>query len=299
MVSIRRDITTTKLLTIWKAYSKFRRPQISPSTHEWDYQKVERFIARKIPEFNTSIQIKNWCNQHYSHETARRRIQQFNAACEWAKCEGLHSHNPFEGLTRYFQPKKQSRSEYKAFTQEEKTTIITHFDRWDSFYSPWVKFLFYTGCRPSEAAAMRWKHIHPQFESLEFVASLRCDTHQGQGTKSAGRTFPVGEKLRRLLWELQTKRESPETLLFQGLKGESFNYAYFQTKHWKPHLERLLKDGAIAQVLSQYHCRHTWITQALENGYSVADVAYLSGNTPGVIHTFYASRNRMIEAPDF
>jgi hypothetical protein len=38
---------------------------------------------------------------------------------------------------------------------------------------------------------------------------------------------------------------------------------------------------------------------ALENGYSVADVAYLSGNTPDVIYKFYASRRKITEAPDF
>ncbi len=77
------------------------------------------------------------------------------------------------------------------------------------------------------------------------------------------------------------------------------NYANFQTRHWKPAIEGLHATGAIAHVLSQYHTRHTWITMALENGYSVSEVAYLSGNTPDVIYKFYASRSRIIEAPNF
>ncbi|MGL5064028.1 MAG: tyrosine-type recombinase/integrase [Microcoleus sp.] len=298
-MSPRRDITTRKLLLLWKAYSKFRKPQISPSTYKYDYQKIERFIDRQMPDFNTSIRMKNWANQRYSHETARRFIQQCNACCEWARLEGLHPYNPFEGMTRYFQPKKSNRTEYRAFNTDERTAIITRFEEWDNYYTPWVKFLFYTGCRPSEAAAMRWKNVHPKLESIDIVASLRPDTRQEQGTKSADRTFPAGEKLRSLLWSLQTDKANSEALLLPGVKGGPMNYHIFQTKHWKPHLTRLWEDGAIAQVLSQYHTRHTWITMALENGYSVADVAYLSGNTPDVIYKFYASRRKITEAPDF
>jgi integrase len=299
MVSRYRDITTTKLLSLWKDYSKFRKPQVAPSTHKYDYQKVERFIERRMPDFNTSIRMKNWMNQNYSHETARRFLQQINACCEWAKHEGLHPYNPFDGMTRYFQPRKKPRTGYRAFTVDERSAIIARFEQWDSYYTSWVKFLFYTGCRPSEAAALRWKHIHPQLESVDFVASLRCDTHQEQGTKSADRTFPAGGKLKSLLWSLQTNRENSETLLLPGMKGGPMNYSNFQTDHWKPNLKRLWEDGAIAQVLSQYHTRHTWITMALENGYSVADVAYLSGNTPDVIYKFYASRRKITDAPDF
>lgn len=299
MTSRRRDITTSKLLTIWKEYSKFRKPQISPSTYDFDYQKVERFIERKIPDFKTSVRIKNWVNQNYSHETARRFIQQANAACEWAKHEGLHPFNPFEGMTRYFQERKKPRAEYRAFTTEERDAIIAYFDHWEKYYSPWVRLLFYTGCRPSEAAALRWRHVHPRLESINFIASLRCDTHQHQGTKSADRVFPVGGKLQSLLWSLQKNRDGPESLLLPGTEGGPMNYANFQTRHWKPAIEGLHATGAIAHVLSQYHTRHTWITMALENGYSVSEVAYLSGNTPDVIYKFYASRSRIIEAPNF
>lgn len=272
---------------------------IAPSTHKYDYQKVERFIGRKLPDLNTSTRMKNWVNQNYSHETARRFIQQINACCEWAKHEGLHPFNPFDGMTRYFQPRKSHRTGYRAFTSAERDAIIHRFEQWDNYYTPWVKFLFYTGCRPSEAAAVRWKHVHPQFKAIDFIASFRCDTHEEQGTKSADRTFPVGTKLRALLWSLQSNKESSETLLLSGQRGGPMNYSNFQTDHWKPNLTRLWEDGAIAHVLTQYHTRHTWITMALENGYSVADVAYLSGNTPDVIYKFYASRRRITEAPNF
>jgi integrase len=30
------------------------------------------------------------------------------------------------------------------------------------YYTPYVKFLFFTGCRPSEAIALKWKHITKQ-----------------------------------------------------------------------------------------------------------------------------------------
>lgn len=294
-----RTITTKKLLSVWREYSSFRQKQISPSTYKYDYQKVERFIERRLPDLNSSTRIKNWLNENYANETSRRMIQQFNAACEWARHEGMLPYNPFEGMGRYFQASKKPKADYSAFTAAERDAIIGHFEQWDPFYAPWVKFLFYTGCRPSEAAAIRWKHIGRDLDSVDFVVSRRPDTGHEQGTKSNDRTFPASGKLRALLWKLEVNRENPETLLLPGFKGGPMNYTNFQTKHWKPHITRLFEQGTIRKDLSQYHTRHTWITMALEHQIPIADVAYLSGNTPNVIYRFYASRRVITEIPDF
>ena len=47
------------------------------------------------------------------------------------------------------------------FTKEERDLIINTFagDRYYSHYTSYIRFLFFTGCRPSEAIALKWKHI--------------------------------------------------------------------------------------------------------------------------------------------
>ena len=45
------------------------------------------------------------------------------------------------------------------FTDEERDDILTHFKEKNRFYYPFVYFQFWTGCRPSEAIALRWGDI--------------------------------------------------------------------------------------------------------------------------------------------
>jgi hypothetical protein len=57
-------------------------------------------------------------------------------------------------------------------------------------------------------------------------------------------------------------------------------------------------DSEASLCLPQSHCRHTFITLALEH-FSVNDVAYLVGNSPEIIYRHYASRSRISEMPEF
>jgi integrase len=295
---IPRKITTRKLLTVWVAYTAFRKTQISHSTIVTDYQKIERFLTSKLPDFDNATRIKKWICENYSGESARRMTMQLNAACEWGRLEGLIDYNPFDGLMRYFHAKPKER-DIAAFDSIERESIICYFKKEDPHYAPWVEFLFLTGCRPSEASALRWLHVTPDLREIEFKVSRRPDSRREQKTKSGSRIFPVGDRLRFLLFSLKTGKESDDSLLFTGIKGDALNYNNFQTKRWTPALTDLKENGLVRRTLSQYHCRHTWITLALENGYSIADVAYLSGNTPNIIHLHYASRNRSLKPPNF
>ena len=65
---------------------------------------------------------------------------------------------------------------------------------------------------------------------------------------------------------------------------------------WDQYAE--FRRGQVAFYLSQYHCRHTWITEAL-NHLSVADVSYLARVSPNVLYRHYAGRSRRILIPEF
>ena len=61
---------------------------------------------------------------------------------------------------------------------------------------------------------------------------------------------------------------------------------------------RLADAGAIAFPLSQYHARHTWITEMLKS-HAIADVAYLARTSPEIIMQHYAGRSRSYTIPEF
>lgn len=51
--------------------------------------------------------------------------------------------------------------EIDPFNRAEIAAIVQGFeaDRYFKHYTPFVKFLFMTGCRTSEAVGLQWKHL--------------------------------------------------------------------------------------------------------------------------------------------
>ena len=298
----KRAITLRQLAKLWRDYSEFRRPQIQPSTYVKDYQAIARRIEkmrRAAPYLETAIDIRDWLIANYSAESARKTLQQFNACGRWAMESDLITKNPFEGLQRHIRTKKPSDKAWAAFTVEERDRIIQEFDVSDPYYAPWVKFLFWTGCRPEEAAALRWEHVASDCTEMLIEEALPMDVKQAQATKNYQSTrFPCNARLQRLLRETEPRQRDRSAFVFHGIEGGRFNYTNFQTRHWRPLVQRLVESGKVAFYLSQYHCRHTWITEAL-NHLSVADVSYLARVSPNVLYRHYAGRSRRILVPEF
>ncbi|MBC1270555.1 site-specific integrase, partial [Trichormus variabilis FSR] len=72
-------------------------------------------------------------------------------------------------------PKSESvEYEINPFTREERDIIIKAFEesKLYSYYAPLVKFLFFTGCRPSEAIALQWKHISERYITFEQAITI-------------------------------------------------------------------------------------------------------------------------------
>lgn len=295
-----REITPKQLLKLWLAYSEFRKPSISYSTLVRDYRKIQTIIETKIPpNLRTSLEMRDWILKNYSGETSRRIIQQFNACCEWAFDSDLYPSSPFTGMNRHLR-KPQSTDSHRAFTPGERDAIIQRFDDLHPYYTPWVKFLFWTGCRPEEARALKWENITPDLSKIIFKVAAPVDTKREQKTKNRKeREFPTSPKLRFLLQSINQFPYDRSAYVLPGKSGGSFEYHNFQARYWKPLLDELVDERLVFTYLSQYHMRHTWITLALESGMQVPDVAYLSGNTPNIIWKYYASRSRLKELPDF
>lgn len=275
---------------------------MSPSTHKRDYHKITRRLERMVkdaPYLESSIEIRDWLLQHYAADTARRTLVQLQACGRWAMESDLITLNAFEGIPRHIRIQKTSDKAWAAFSIEERDRIIAEFDRTNPFYSPWVKFLFWTGCRPEEAAALKWEHIAADCSEILFQDAVPIDTKIRQPTKSGKSTrFPCNPRLRRLLESLQPCPLDRQQLVFRGVEGGMFDYKNFQTRQWKPTILRLVEVGKVAFYLSQYHCRHTWITEAL-NHLQVADVSYLARVSTKVLYEHYAGRSRHLTIPEF
>lgn len=294
----KRAITPAKLAMLWKPYTAFRSKQLAGSTIKLDYAKTASVIARLPKSLTSAVEIRDWLLERRSAETTRRLIQQFNACCEWACASDLYDRNPFVGMTKQFRVIKNQENLWTAFEPEERDAIIQAFEQNEPFYAPWVKFLFWTGCRPSEAAGLQWKNIKQDLSEIHFVqaAPNGCDIQKTKTKRD--RFFPINDRLRVLLISLKPDTTDREQFLFRGEKGGRLEYHNFQTRHWKPIVEGLVETGKVFRYMSQNHTRHTWITLALPH-MSVNDIAYLVGNSPDIIYNNYASRKKDIKIPEF
>ncbi len=94
----------------------------------------------------------------------KRLLTRINACCKWALESGLIDQNPFQGMASQIKLPKSATSDdfdIDPFTKPEQQTIVTAFESHRTYkrFAPLVRFLLLTGCRPSEAIGLRWKHI--------------------------------------------------------------------------------------------------------------------------------------------
>jgi len=169
-------ISKPNLDELWEKYTEFKRPSLSPNTLSREFATVQRCIELYLPSrsLNEAIQIRDWIVAQKPPDAAKRLLTQLAACCNWALKSNLISENPFKGMALEVKlPKNTSKNQDKEidpFTAEERDAILKAFEqnRYYRHYLPFVSFLFKTGCRPSEAIALQWRHISHNFQEITF-----------------------------------------------------------------------------------------------------------------------------------
>ena len=161
-----------------------------------------------------------------------------------------------------------------------------------------VKFLFSTGCRPSEAIALQWKHVSSDFRLINFEQAVTIST-KGLALKSGlksqeKRRFPCNAPLQAFLQSIKPDDAKPDDLLFPSPEGKYIDFHNFRNRAWKTVLTRLE-----IPYRKPYQTRHTFITLALDNGLDAKDVARLVGNSPEIIYRHYAGNKQELFVPEF
>jgi integrase len=305
-------IAATSLVDLWESYVEFKRGSLSPSTLAKDIKRISRCIDIELPVKSVGdalakptggIAIRDWLIANKTPNTCKRILTQISACCDWAVKSQLIEKNPFEDMAGDIKIPKGEKEEtdINAFTQEERDKIIGAFkqSRHYKYYAPLIEFLFMTGCRPSEAIALQWKHISNDFRFIRFeqavvVSESGLVCKRGLKTQKK-RSFPVNPRLGELLKSIKLAGVEDEDKVFPSKEGMWIDVHNLTNRGWKAILENL--DGIEYRKL--YQTRHTFITLALRNGMDVKDVAKLVGNSPEVIYRHYVGHSREIVVPDF
>ncbi len=296
--SIEEAVKPTSLRELYDRYIDYKRPQCSPSTMGGQYKNWRKCIS-ELPTDNPSeaVLIREWALTHIKLNAAKRLLVSLNACCNWAIESGFLEKNSFEGMAKQIRlPKKRKEEEdIHPFNKDEIDRVINLFksNKYYKHYTPFITFCFLTGCRPSEALALEWRHIGKRFERVVFEQALVMGE---DGLKVKGglktqdrREFPCNSALKDLLKSME-QRESTD-LVFPSPTGKYIDFHNFANRGWKT----VLADAGIA-YRKPYQTRHTFITLALQH-LSVQDVAALVGNSPEIIYRCYAGVSRDLEVP--
>ena len=189
-----------KLNELWDKYSEFKKPQVSPSTYAKEFIKHRNHIA-KLPtrSLDDASAIRDYLLSTLTPDAAKRCLTQIKACCNWTMEEGAIATNPFV-LMKIKLPKGLSeKQDVNPFSKEERDLIIQTFegDRHYCYYTNYVRFLFFTGCRPSEAIGLKWKHITNnvvQFRETVVVSEDGLVLKEGLKTQRK-RDFPITSNL--------------------------------------------------------------------------------------------------------
>ncbi|MEB3886160.1 tyrosine-type recombinase/integrase [Lyngbya sp. CCY1209] len=293
------------LVKVFDDYIQTRKSRVRPGTWNNGYLVTLRRIERSPfchADISTIVgqDIFDWAIQHFTPDTTARFMTQLNAAFKWAIAKKLaNGPSPFDGMSTKAKKLKKSDDDddINPFGKDERDRIIQSFgtDPRHSHNLLYVLFCFFTGCRPSEAIALQWSDVAPDYSKVTFTTAIvsgKGGRKRCKGLKTQKRReFPCNEQVQDILKEARSRSNSE--IVFPSKTGKPIQIGDFRARHWKP---VLLELGI--EYRKPYQMRHTFITQCLEAGVDVKDVARLVGNSPGTIYKNYAGKKKGLSVPE-
>ena len=191
--------------------------------------------------------------------------------------------NPWPLVLKHVKPAPKQK--VKPFTADEVRRILEGFecDFHYKHYADFVAFLFGTGCRFGEAAALKWKHLATDFSTVWIGESVSRGVRKATKT-GKDRTVMLTSKVAQMLAARQPDECNPDDLIFPAPQGEEINDRGFRRRAWKT----VLKKVEI-EYRKPYATRHTAISHALSNGANPLAVAEQTGHDPQILFKHYAS----------
>jgi len=306
-----------ELIDLWNQFTEFKSRTIEQTTILTTYRQVKNhIISFPTQSINESEIMIRFLNESVSANTAKRTLMMINACCDWAVQNKLINVNPFAGTASRIRNVNRNVTEIDPFTVEERDAIINAFESnpYFNYFTPFVKFLFFTGCRTGEAIALQWKHIDLKDgiilleESVCKALNIRKDTKTHKA-----RRFPINDQLKEILnnvKRIKSDQFDPNELVFKTKQNHMIDPHNFNQRAWKGSVNRhgefrpgivtqLVDQGLVTRYRPQYNTRHTFITMAIEAGIPPNTVAKWVGNSTEVIVKHYLGTIKQISVPEF
>ncbi|MBD2773319.1 tyrosine-type recombinase/integrase [Iningainema sp. BLCCT55] len=325
-----------KLIDLYNDYCEFRKTRLAETTYRRHYRGAFYRALLECPQdIEKALDIYNKLIEIRSKDTVRRVMGILAEVVDWAREHDkipVEVRNGYKSLQENILPNNSCRKkpkqirclsipddDYRAFTKEERDAIIEAFEkrgnqngRSSKKWTNIIKFLFMTGCRHGELAALRWKDISPDCTRIKFQRSYDGEYKVEKDLKTASkgiksRIFPCNENLQHFLMSIRPENYNLEDFVFQW-QGKPVIMKSIRNI-WSGHEDRsgknitksliaeLITSGKLKQYLTPYATRHTFITLQLEAGVPIQNVAKWVGNSPATIIKHYQSVCRNYDLP--
>jgi integrase len=152
-------------------------------------------------------------------------------------------------------------------------------------YAPLARFIFATGCRPSEPLPLTWEDL--KGDRLTFHQTYSDGELSGRLKTQKKRTITLNKEAIAAL-ESASDPNNRVSLIFPSPKGKKINWHNFANRAWAGVL------GSLPEIeyRNPKQMRHSFITERILAGDSPADVGRYVGNSPGTIYRNYLGFSR-------
>jgi integrase len=212
--------------------------------------------------------LQCWLNDHpeYRSEWYRRCVvSTIKRAFSWATEMELIDRNPFARMRANRGPANRRR----PLSDEEFQTLLRGSDL---AFRRFLVFLKFTGCRPGEAASMRWANV--RFDEGAVV----LQEHKTARKTGRPRIIPLVPTVIKLLRSMQTHGRDAEEMGAQdhvvtNRRGNALSRGWLSLK-----MQRLRKRLGLAKGVTLYGLRHRYGLMGIKNGVNLKLLSLCMGH---------------------
>ncbi len=217
------------------------------------------------------IKYRDRLRERYSPTSINRKLSALSSLFQELCSARVVDINPVEGVKR---PPSIVKRERLGFSDKEVNRILESYETGSVqglSNRAVLTFLFFTGCRISEALGVR-------VGDIENRAGVKVVHIRGKGEKI--RALPLHPKLAKILSELIERRgKKPENFLFTRVKGAGGDTKEPMKRQTVGELlKTTLKRLKLDQSRSLHSSRRTVISNFLQSGARIESVANLAGH---------------------
>jgi len=227
----------------------------------------------------TPLHVQEWLNEHpgWGDWTKNGAVRTIQAVFNWATRNKLIATNPFLGAShRAGLPRRDmTPEEFNAILRATRSHGRKRPTPAHRFRKVLI-FLYLTGCRPGEAAKLRWEHINFKLNLIILPDHKTARTQR----VPRPRVITLHPRVVRLLKQIQAKQE-----------GELVFLTYRKTP-WDKHtlaqrVKRARRAAGVPEDAKLYGVRHAFGTRAVLNGVSLKTLSELLGHTTTRMSEYY------------